>query len=56
MCAPQAQKFVGCDHEEAIRKAKTVKAAHNMGTTLQPPSRHIVRWQAVKEGKRVVAG
>lgn len=27
----QAQKFAGTPHEEAIRKAKTVKAAHNMG-------------------------
>jgi predicted NAD-dependent protein-ADP-ribosyltransferase YbiA (DUF1768 family) len=32
----QAQKFVGSDHEEAIRKAKTVKAAHNMGAQPSP--------------------
>jgi ribA/ribD-fused uncharacterized protein len=43
----QAQKFVGADHAEAIRQAKSPMVAARMGRSRQRPLR--TDWEAVKD-------
>lgn len=43
----QAQKFVGTEHEDAIRRAKTPKLAANLGRSREHPLRP--DWEQVKD-------
>ncbi len=43
----QAQKFVGTDHEEEVRKAKTPSLAANIGRDRKRPLRR--DWESVKD-------